>query len=108
VGGGTLKSKFARYMELAQRGRAADVDQIMSDLGADTTFADSRFIDYSLGLVKSDEGVERIKHYLFKGTQMQRNYSTLFFNRRCLKGDWEIVKQAYTMGLIDATQAFSK
>jgi len=70
-------------------------------LNGDMTFTDSRFIDYALGLVKSSEGVERIKQYLFKGTQIQRNYGTLFFNRRSEKGDWDIVKKAYMMGLID-------
>ena len=85
-----------------------DIDLIMKDLNENMTFADSRFIDYALGLVRSTEGVERIKHYLFKGTQTQRNYSTLFFNRRSEKGDWDIVKKAYMMGLIDEIQAFSK
>jgi hypothetical protein len=101
-------SILAYYMSLAQKGGARDVDLIMRGLNDNMTFAESRFIDYSLGLVKSDEGSERIGWYLFNGTQIQKNYSTLFFNRRCEKGDWEKVKKAYSMGLIDATQAFSK
>jgi len=101
-------SILAYYMSLAQKGNAREVDLIMRGLNDHVTFAESRFIDYALGLVKSNEGVERIGWYLLNGTQIQRNYSTLFFNRRCEKGDWEKVKKAYRMGLIDATQAFSK
>jgi hypothetical protein len=95
-------------MRLALNGTSNDVDLIMKDLNNDMTFADSRFIDYALSLVKSAEGVETISRYLFEGTQIQRNYCTLFFNRRCEKGDWDMVKKAYTMGLIDEKQAFSK
>ena len=101
-------SMLAYYISLAQKGSARDVDLIMLGLNDNVTFAESRFIDYALGLVKSDEGAERIGWYLFNGTQIQRNYSTLFFNRRCQKGDWEKVKKAYSMGLIVAIQAFSK
>lgn len=101
-------SILAYYMSLAQKGSARDIDLIMRGLNDGVSFAESRFIDYALGLVKSDEGTERIDWYLFNGTQIQRNYSTLFFNRRCEKGDWGKVKKAYRMGLIDAIQAFSK
>ena len=101
-------SKLSCYIELAESGSENDIDCIMNNLNEDMTFNDSRFIDYALGLVKSKEGVEKIKQYLFSGTQIQRNYCTLFFNRRSEKGDWEIVKTAYNMGFIDAIQAFSK
>ncbi len=101
-------SKLEYYIGLAKNGTPKDVDLLMAGLKRSMSFADSRFLDYALGLVTSTEGVERIKQYLFKGTQIQRNYSTLFFNRRSEPGDWEIVKKAYQAGLIDETQAFSK
>ena len=101
-------SKLGYYIDLAKTGTAKEIDLLMTDLNHGMSFADSRFIDYALGLVNSAKGVERIKHYLFNGTQIQRNYSTLYFNRRCEPGDWEIVKQAYQTGLIDEIQAFSK
>ena len=69
------------------------------------SIAASKIIDYSLSFVKSDDGLSRMEYYLFNGTQMQRNYCTLFFNR---KGAWPIVKLAFEKGLIDATQAFSR
>ena len=98
-------SKLQYYIDLATSGTPGDVENILKDLHADMTFKDSRFIDYSLGLVRSVEGLNVIREYLFKGTQIQRNYCTLFFNRR---GDWNIVKKAYLMGLIDEIQTYSK
>ncbi|MEN8613899.1 hypothetical protein ABFB09_01260 [Dehalogenimonas sp. THU2] len=98
-------SKLQYYLNLAKQGTADDVKAILKDLHVEMTFNDSRFIDYSLGLVSSPEGLEVIRDYLFTGSQIQRNYCTLFFNRR---GDWDIVKKAYTMGLIDEIQAYSK
>jgi hypothetical protein len=101
-------SKLDYYVKLALNGTENDVDSIMKDLKENVSLIDTKFIDYALGLVKSTVGVERITGYLFNGTQIQRNYCTLFFNRRCEKGDWNLVKKAYFMGLIDEKQAFSK
>ena len=46
-----------------------------------------------------------MEHYLFHGTQIQRNYCTLYFGRR---GEYLIVRKAYDAGIIDAKQAFSR
>ena len=86
-------------------GNPDDVDYIMAHLTADSTFAMTRFVDYSLSLVTTQVGVERIRHYLFNGTLIQRNYASLFLNRL---GDWKTVKQAYEQGLIDEIQAYSR
>jgi hypothetical protein len=103
-----IVSKLSYYMSLAATGTARDIDMIMRDLNEEITLVDSKFIDYALSLVKAPEGVAKIADYLFNGTQMQRNYCTLFFDRRCERGDWELVKKAYKMGLIDYRQAYSK
>lgn len=89
----------------AENGDPADIDFIMQNLTYDSTFAMTRYVDFALGLVTNDEGVSRIEYYLFKGSQIQRNYASLFFNRR---GDWEIVKKAFLQGLIDEIQAFAR
>lgn len=65
----------------------------------------TRIVDYALSLVENDAGIARIEFYLFNGTQIQRNYCSLFFNRR---GDWPVVKQAYEQGLIDEIQAYAR
>jgi hypothetical protein len=89
----------------AENGDLKDVDFIMQNLNSESTFAMTRYVDFSLGLVTNEMGIARIEHYLFNGSQIQRNYSSLFFNRR---GDWEIVKKAFHLGLIDEIQAFAR
>lgn len=97
--------KVKELIDRATRGNAADVDYILNHLTPDATFSTTRFVDYALGLVESETGVARIEHFLFNGTQMQRNYCALFFNRR---DDWQVVKQAYEAGLIDEIQAYAR
>lgn len=93
------------YIPMAKSGTSAEIDSIIADINTEMSIAVSKIIDYSLSFVESPEGLERMAYYLFNGTQMQRNYCTLFFNRR---GDWPLVKSAFEMGLIDAIQAFSR
>lgn len=77
----------------------------MNDLNADMTIANSKLIDFALGHVDSEEGVKVMEYYLFHGTQIQRNYCTLYFGRR---GEYPLIRKAYDKGLIDAKQAFSR
>jgi hypothetical protein len=93
------------YIRLAKAGTSISVDAILSDINMDMSIGLSKIIDYSLSFIQSEEGLDRLAYYLFHGTQIQRNYCTLFFNRR---GDWPLVKRAYEQGLIDAIQAFSR
>lgn len=93
------------YIRLAKEGTKDSIGEIMKHLNADMTLAESKFIDFALGHVQSDEGFNIMEHYLFHGTQIQRNYSTLYFGRR---GEYLIIRKAYDEGLIDAKQAFSR
>ncbi len=93
------------YIPLAKSGTPSDIDIIMADINPEMSIAVSKIIDYSLSFVESDQGLARMEYYLFNGTQIQRNYCTLFFNRR---GDWPLVKAAFEKGLIDEIQAFSR
>ena len=99
------KKNLAYYISLAKSGTDNNIDLIMADLNADMTIAASKIIDYALGFVVSGDGVNRMAHYLFNGTQIQRNYCALYFNRR---EDYPIVVAAYNAGLIDGIQAFSR
>lgn len=92
-------------IDKAQSGNAFDVDFIMDNLTAVSTFATTRYVDFALSLVDKTAGIERIKYYLFNGTLIQRNYACLFLNRL---GEREPVKQAFEQGLIDEIQAFSR
>jgi hypothetical protein len=92
-------------IEKAIVGNSSDIDYIMGALSSESTFSMTRYVDFALGLVENGNGKERIRHYLFNGTQIQRNYASLYFNRR---GDWEIVKEAFNKGLIDEIQAYAR
>ncbi|GJM41598.1 MAG: hypothetical protein DHS20C20_18800 [Ardenticatenaceae bacterium] len=100
-----FSGKVKELLDSANRGNAEDIDYILNHLTPDVTLSVTRFVDYALGHVESDAGVARIEYYLFNGSQMQRNYCTLFFNRR---GDWPIVKKAFEAGLIDEIQAYAR
>ena len=99
------KSMLQQYIALAKEGTKEAIDEVMKHLNMNMTIAESKFIDFALGHVGSDEGIEVMEYYLFHGTQIQRNYCTLYFARR---GEYPIVREAYDRGLIDATQAFSR
>lgn len=92
-------------MQCARRGTAPEVDRIMSNLDKNSSLAMTRKIDFALSLVSHPQGIERIRYYLFHGSQIQRNYAALYFNRA---GDWPTVKEAYQLGLIDEIQAYAR
>lgn len=91
--------------KLCDGGSPEDIDRVMAFLDETATLPVTKIIDFHLGTVGSIEGVRRIEYYLFHGTQMQRNYCTLFFARR---NDWRLVKSAYERGLIDSIQAYAR
>lgn len=97
--------KLGELIEKAENGSEFDVDYIMSHLSKDSSLAMTRYVDYALSLVENQNGIKRMEHYLFNGTLIQRNYSSLFFNRRL---DYEIVKRAFKEGRIDEIQAFAR
>ena len=100
-----FSGKVQELVDRANSGNIEDVDYILNHLTPDVTLSVTKFVDYALSLVVSDVGIERIEYYLFNGTQIQRNYCSLFFNRR---GDWPIVKKAHQCGLIDEIQAYAR
>ena len=100
---GIVKTMITR----AARGEQSDIDYLMDYLKEDTSFAVTRFVDYALSLVENPTGIERLKHYLFEGSMIQRNYVSLYFNRK--DGyEWMIVKDAYDKGLVDEIQMYAR
>ena len=100
-----LSGKVKELMDRAKHGNVEDIDYILNYLTPNVTLSMTRFVDYALGCVESEAGITRIEYYLFNGTQIQRNYCSLFFNRR---DDFSIVKRAYESGLIDEIQAYAR
>ncbi len=89
--------------QIAESGRAADIDDLMRKLDQNESFAGYKLIDYALGLVTSAEGRDRLRHFLFNGSPVQRNYAALYFKRR---GSQELLDEAVRRGCIDAVQAY--
>jgi len=99
------KGIIDQYIALAKQGTKEAIDQLMTGLNVDMTLAESKFIDYALGYVENEKGIEIMADYLFNGTQIQRNYCALYFGRM---GEYPILRKAYEKGLIDGRQAFSR
>lgn len=95
-----------RYQLFAAHGRsgtAADVDALMSYLHECVDFSTTRLVDFGLSLVNTHEGAGRIRHYLFHGAQIQRNYAALYFKRR---DEMALLNEAVAQGKIDEIQAY--
>ena len=88
----------------ATSGRASDVDFLMEHLEWSQTFSRCKVIDFALNLVSSAEGQARIGHFLFNGSQIQRNYAALYFKRQ---GSAQLIDEAVRRGCIDEVQAYS-
>lgn len=103
------KNKFSGILEefinKAQEGNSSDIDFIIKHLTPESSLPITRYIDFALSLVNNEAGIRQLEFYLFHGSLIQRNYCSLFFNRR---GDWTVVKKAYRLGLIDEIQAYSR
>ena len=97
--------KLGELTTRAESGREEDVDYIMSYLNNNSSLVITKFVDFALSLIVKPEGIARIGYYLFNGTLIQRNYSSLFFNRRL---DYDLVMRAYKEGMIDEIQAFAR
>jgi len=97
---------FSQIREKSRSGTKNDIDEIMRLLNDDDlTIPVTKAVDFYLGQVTNQEGIGRVEYYLFGGTQIQRNYCTLFFARR---HQWDLVDSAFRLGLIDQIQAYSR
>lgn len=98
-------SRVDTFVALARNGGVSDVDFLLQALEVDGNTATYKLVDFALGLVETPQGKDRIRHYLFNGTQMQRNYAALYFKRLGAK---DVLAEAVKQGCIDRVQAFSK
>ncbi len=96
-------NRMQLFAALGRSGAAADVDRMMSHLHARSDFTTTKLVDYGLTLVTAPQGVARIHHYLFNGTQIQRNYAALYFKRN---RDMAPLHAAVAQGMIDEIQAY--
>ena len=97
--------RYSNYIAMGHSGRQEDVDALMNRLSTNNDLATVKLVDYALSLIKTKEGIRRIKHFLFNGSQLQRNYAALYFKRNGKDG---LLKRAVRKGLIDHEQAYAK
>ncbi len=99
------ETPLRRAIALAKTGTRTAIDEITATLTPDISIAESKFIDFALSHVESEEGIRVMEDYLFHCTQIQRNYAALYFGRR---GEYPLLRRAYEAGAIDGIQAFSR
>ncbi|MCA9866653.1 MAG: hypothetical protein KIS95_01550 [Anaerolineae bacterium] len=98
-------NRYHTFAALGRSGTTAAVDELMHALMTHDDFATSRLVDFALGLVDTREGEGRLRHYLFHGVLVQRNYAALYFKRR---GRVALLDEAVAQGKIDDAQAYSR
>ena len=105
MGHGLDVGRYDAFVTLGTRGRPEGVDQLMNALAAQDDLATLKLVDFTLGLVNTPDGSARVKHYLFNGSERQRNYAALYFKRR---GNGLVLSDAVAKGVIDSAQAYSE
>jgi len=98
-------TRLHHFIALGQSGKKSDIDQLMHFLVTQDDLATSKLVDYALSHVSTQEGIERLQHYLFQGLRSQRNFAALYFKRR---GFFDILFEALHQGKIDWDQGFSE
>jgi hypothetical protein len=98
-------NRYARFVNWGNAGKPEDVDRLMEALAKNDDLATTKLVDYALGLVDTRDGRVRLRHYLFNGSQQQRNYAALYFKRR---GQVDLLDEAVVLGMIDEKQAYSR
>jgi len=102
---GRAKHGVDAYVAIARSGRGEDVDFLMLALDADQGITNVKMVDNALGYVSSPDGIARMRHYLFNGSRLQRNYAALFFKR---SNRQDVLEEAVKARAIDRAQAFSR
>lgn len=98
-------SRYHQFIAMGRAGRREDVNFLMEVLDFQNDIATSKLVDYALSLVATTEGIQRLRFFLFNGTQVQRNIAALFFKRR---GNQSLLMLAVEAGKIDTVQAFAE
>lgn len=91
--------------KIVNSGTAKDVDYLMSLLTSESPLVTLKMVDFAISQINTREGKERIKFYLFEGTEIQRNYALLYFKRHANN---DIILEAVIGKHIDEKQAFSR
>jgi len=97
-------TNYYNFLQRGQSGNLEDVDFLMQVLETEPSISAVKLVDFALGFVRTRQGKERLRYYLFEGAQIQRNYAANYFKRT---GHADLLQKAYMEGKIDREQAFS-
>ena len=97
-------NRYDHFRALGQSGGPHDVDTLMRHLHEQVDFTTTRLVDFALDLVNTEDGADRLRHYLFHGALIQRNYAALYFKRR---QEFALLNEAVAQGQIDEIQAYT-
>jgi pimeloyl-ACP methyl ester carboxylesterase len=97
--------RYGAFVTLGTGGHSEGVDQLMGALAEYGDLPTLKLVDFALGLVNTPQGSERVRHYLFNGSTVQRNFAALYFKRR---GNSRVLGTAVAEGAIDTTQAYAE
>jgi hypothetical protein len=92
-----------RVIEIEPLANLSHIDTMMQSLEEEGDKM-GKIVDQSLSLVQTPEGQNRIKHYLFNGTQKQKDYATRYFKD---KGRKDILVEAYQLNSLKAEKSLS-
>ncbi len=82
------QEKLNWIISSCHRGSRSDIDAVVGLLTKTVELTVRKNVDFHLGSVTNPAGLERLEYYLFHGSQIQRNYVTLFFARR---DEWPLI-----------------
>ncbi len=99
------KMQLSVVINRAKSGKIDDVNYLMDNLSVNETVAVCKLVDFGLSQIETAEGKDRIRHYLFNGTPIQRSYAGLYFKRR---GDKSTIDKAVAQSCIDTELAYSR
>lgn len=99
------KLTLSQATQLGKTGKTEDINFLMEQLSIEAPIAICKLIDHAINQIKSPEGILRLKHYIFNGTDIQRKYAALYFKR---KKEYELLKEAVKRNCIDHEFAFCR
>jgi hypothetical protein len=98
-------TRLNHFIALGISGKPEDIDLLMHALVIQDDLVTYKLVDFALSHVSTDEGVQRLRYYLFNGLRPQRNYAALYFKRRCFT---DTLQEALYQGKIDWDQGFAE
>ena len=70
------KTLLQTYIDLAMEGTEASIGEIMRHLNQSMTLAESKFMDFALGLIETEKGIEMMEANINEIPDHVRNFAS--------------------------------